>query len=159
MRETEQLPQAPNVLLSIRPEHAESILDGEKTWEYRKVAPKRGPPMRLVLYASAPVQAAVGEAWTWTVREDSPDALIDETVSHTPHEPEDVRGYFGDTSTGYALRIGSYLRFNDPVSRETLEASALEPSQNFRYIGTVTADPERVESGTIEPGGETRSDQ
>lgn len=146
-----ELPQVPNVLLSIKPEHADAILDGEKQWEYRKVAPSRGPPLRLVLYASAPVQAAVGVAWSYTVLERPIPVLIEETVRFTPHDRDEVLDYFGDAETGYAIRIGSYRRFDKPVPRDTLKSMGLSPSQNFRYAGTVTADERYVEPALVSP--------
>lgn len=149
-------PQAPNVLLSINPEWAEAILDGEKQWEYRKTPPARGPPMRLVLYASAPVQAAVGVAWSYTMLERDVPVLIDETVDRTPHDRDDVLDYFGDAQEGAALRIGSFRRFDEPVPRTDLESDGLAPAQNFRYIGSVPAHETLVEPTTVRVGGHTR---
>lgn len=152
--DAEALPRCPNALLSIKPEHADSILSGEKRYEYRKVAPKRGPPMRLVLYASAPVQAAVGVAWSYTVLERPVPVLIEETVQFTPHDRDDVLDYFGDAETGYAIRIGSYRRFDSPIPRKDLEAAAIAPSQNFRYIGDVPADETVVEPSRLATEGD-----
>lgn len=148
----ERFPEAPNVLLSIHPEFADAILDGEKRWEYRKVAPTRGPPYRIVLYATAPVKAAVGVAWSYSALMNRPVAtLIEETVGYTPHSREDLLDYFGDAETGSALRIGTYRRFDEPIPRETLEEAGFEPGQNFRYIGTVPSDETRVEPALISP--------
>lgn len=144
---------APNVLLSIKPKWADAILSGEKTWEYRKVAPTRGPPLRLVLYASAPVKKAVGVAWSYTVLERPIPELMERTVRFTPHDPFDILDYFGDAETGHALRIGTYRRFDAPVPRAELEAMGLEPTQNFRYIGDTKPDERLVEPQKIRTGG------
>lgn len=149
-RATSQVPLAPNVLLSIKPEWADAILGGEKRYEYRKVAPTEGPPMRVVLYASAPVKAAVGVAWSYRVLRDQPvDELIEATVYHTPHTAQDVREYFGDAETGSAIRIGAYRRFDQLIPREELVSKGLTPSQNFRYIDRVPANAEMVEPARV----------
>jgi predicted transcriptional regulator len=145
---------APNVILSIDPEWADAILSGSKTWEYRKVAPSRGPPMRLVLYASAPVKAAIGVAWSYTVLEKPVPVLIEETVQFTPHDRDDVLDYFDDTETGYAIRIGTYRPFDEPVPRADLEAEGLSPSQNFRYIGEVEPNERAVEPQLVIADGD-----
>lgn len=148
----EPVEECPNVLLSIEPEHADAILSGEKLWEYRRVAPARGPMLRLVLYASSPEQAAVGTAWCHKVKEDDPETLVDETLRSTPHTREEVLEYFDGADTGYALRIGAFHRFDDAVPRERLATAGHEPAQNFRYLGAVRNDPQRVDSRAVIPG-------
>lgn len=134
------LETVPNVLLSIKPEHAEAILDGSKGWEYRRVAPARDPPYRLVLYATAPVQAAVGVAWCDVVLERPVPVLVNAAVTSTPHSVDDVLEYFEGRQRGSALRVVCVDRWDEPVPRESLEAAGVAPSQNFRYINEVPAD-------------------
>jgi predicted transcriptional regulator len=144
-----QIGRCPNILLSIKPEHAEAILSGEKQYEYRKVAPARGPPMRLVLYASAPVQKAIGVAWSYKVLQKPVPELIEKTINFTPHDRDDVLDYFGDAESGYAIHIASYRRFDNEVARENLDAFDLSPSQNFRYIEDVPGHERIVEPETV----------
>ena len=49
----------PALLLSIRPEFAYAILDGSKTVELRRIAPKLDAGSLIVIYATAPVMALV----------------------------------------------------------------------------------------------------
>lgn len=151
----EDVPVAPNVLLSVESSWADALLDGEKRWEYRRVAPTRGPPLRLVLYATDPVQAAVGVAWSYTVKTDATEPLIAATVDHTPHAAEEVEAYFDGRDTGHALRVGTYRRFDIEVPRADLEAAGLAPAQNFRYIGSVPAHEELVEPALVDPSSTT----
>lgn len=127
-------PRAPNILLSIEPEWADAILDGTKRYEYRKVAPAQGPPMRLVLYASAPVKAAVGVAWSYNMARDCPVETIVEETARWPSTPQRIRQYFDGAETGNAIHIASYRRFDEPIPRSDLVDMGLTPSQNFRYI-------------------------
>jgi predicted transcriptional regulator len=132
---------AKNILLSIEPQHAESILAGEKRYEYRRVAPASDPPYRFVLYASAPVQAAVGVMWSQTKKTEVPENVVRNTVVHTPHDAEDVLEYLDGVEEGHALRADAYRRFDEPVPREDLVEMGAAPSQNFRYIGEVPYRP------------------
>lgn len=144
--------ETPNILLSIHPEHALSILGGLKRWEYRKVAPAVKPPIRFVLYATHPVQAAVGVVWSYTVIERSVSGLLDLTLEDTPHDRTDVLEYFDGDAFGYGIHVNTYRRFEEPVSRESLVDMDYTPHQNFRYIGTVHGnEPEIEPDGVNEP--------
>lgn len=132
---------AQNILLSINPGPARAILDGEKRYEYRRVAPAKDPPYRLVLYATAPVKAAVGVMWSRTVKTGRPEVVITNTVVHTPHDPEDILDYFEGAGTGHALRAEAYREFSEPVPRSDLVEVGARPSQNFRYLGEVPYRP------------------
>lgn len=135
--------ELPNVLLSINAEHAEAILDGEKPWEYRRQAPAVDPPYRVVLYATAPVQAAIGSAWVNMVYTGRPATIVARTVDDGPHNAAELMDYFDGCRTGSALRVMGPRRFDHPVQRDSLEAADVAPSQNFRYLPD--ADPFQVE--------------
>lgn len=126
--------EVPNVLLSIHPEHAEAILDGSKLWEYRRVIPAVDPPIRLVLYATDPIQAAVGSCWVPFIKSGWPSTVVLETVDETPNDPREVASYLSGLQEAHALRVVGPRRFDEPVERSSLEAAGRPPSQNFRYL-------------------------
>lgn len=138
----------PNVLLSIRPEHADAILDGAKAWEYRRVAPAVEPPYRAVLYATEPVAAAVGAAWVPDVLTGPPETVVARTVAETPHDPLAVRDYLDGAGAANALRVKGPRRFGTPLARSTLDAAGVPPSQNFRYLPDIPAEYD-AEAGVI----------
>lgn len=127
-------PLRPNVLLSIHPENAEAILDHEKLWEYRRRAPACDPPYRVVLYATAPVKAAIGACWVFTDYAGRPATVVARTVHDTPNDPQDVLDYLDGAQPAHALRVMGPRRFENPTNRETLEAAGVAPTQNFRYL-------------------------
>ena len=49
------------VLLSIKPEYAEKILNGEKKFEFRRVLPKNKEVDKVVIYATMPIGKIIGE--------------------------------------------------------------------------------------------------
>ena len=109
---TDPLRDTPVVLLSIDEQWANAILDGDKQYEYRRQPPAIDPPYRVVLYATGDVSAAVGGFETHTVVKDAIDELIDQTIRHTPHSPDDIQDYFEGKDEGSAIRVSSYLRYD-----------------------------------------------
>lgn len=136
MPRTDSFHNTPVVLLSIKPEHAEAILDGDKQYEYRRTAPAITPPYRVVVYATGGVGAAIGEFETHEVVEGPVDEVIGETVQDTPHDTEALREYFAGKETATAIEVSSWQRYDEPVSLDDRRAAATEfvPPQNFQYL-------------------------
>lgn len=122
------------VLLAIKPEWAEAILDGKKHYEYRKQAPTRTPPYRTILYSSSPTSAIVGEVATPNVLTDHVPQLISRTVDETPHTRSDLEEYFGTATDGNALRVEDSVEYHRPIPLATLRDYCISPPQNFRYL-------------------------
>ena len=55
------------VMLSIRPRYVDSILAGDKRFEYRRRIFKRNDVNMMAIYSTAPVSAVVAEASVGTV--------------------------------------------------------------------------------------------
>lgn len=119
------------VVLSIEPRWAEAVLSGCKQWEYRRVAPAQAAPYPMLLYATAPTSAVVGQGTVGAVRREAVEPLVAGTVSETPHSPQEVHDYFAGRNAGAALRITATTRFPRPVSLDALGIS--QPPQNFQY--------------------------
>lgn len=134
--QTDPLADKPVVLLFIKEHHANAILDGDKRYEYRRTPPAFEPPYRVVLYATGDVKAVVGGFETHTVLEAPVDELIEKTVRHTPHDAEDLEGYFEGKETGAAIRVDLWQRYDDAVPLETLQGAGVEfhVPQNFQYL-------------------------
>lgn len=60
------------VLMPIKPEYAEQILAGTKTFEYRKTRFKRNNVDAIVIYVTSPVMKVLGEVELLDTLEDSP---------------------------------------------------------------------------------------
>jgi predicted transcriptional regulator len=125
------------VLMSIAPRWVREIVAGRKRFEYRKRAPSKSPPFRVVVYCTAPRKEVVGEFQVVDSACDSIEALIDHTVAGAAREPADIRRYFGDSDTGHALEIGAVVEYDRPVGlAELRDEHGLEPPQNFRYLSS-----------------------
>jgi len=134
-RYRDPLRDKPVVVLSIDERWADAILTGEKIYEYRRAPPAIDPPYRVVLYATGDIKALVGGFETHRVESGPVESVITKTVSHTPHDPDDLRNYFEGKEEAHAIRVASYIRYDEPVELEDPRAGEeFHPPQNFRYL-------------------------
>ncbi|WP_302083564.1 hypothetical protein [Salinibaculum rarum] len=123
------------MLLSIDPEWATAIYDGDKEYEYRRIPPACDPPFDCVLYETAPTKAVTGEVRVETVVEGAPTEVISETVAGTPHSRDGLLAYFDGASKGAALHATTVTEYDTAVSLEQLQDEfALSIPQNFQYL-------------------------
>lgn len=136
-----------SILLAIEPRFAEKILNGEKRYEFRTIAPK-ADVKTVYLYASAPVKRIVGKFDVQTIyRGRSPDELwrvtrdaagIDYAEYHTYSAGRNVKAYV----------IANPVRFPEPIDpkdirrgnpyfthyRQFLFGETWRAPQNFVYL-------------------------
>ena len=122
-----------SVLLSIKPQWAEAILNGDKPWEYRKSAPRDiSKPFSAVLYASGE-KLLVGEIVVDKIATDNPGTIIAQT-DNGPHDEMDLWEYFGtEQRRGSALHVAETQRYDNPVEPYELFEDFWAPP-NFNYI-------------------------
>ncbi|XFC40200.1 ASCH domain-containing protein [Stenotrophomonas indicatrix] len=121
------------VLLSIKPEYAEKILDGRKRFEFRKALPKAQGITTVVIYATMPVGKIIGEF------------EVDRCISHKPkdlwamtHEFSGItksffNSYFKGRTTAHAFKVKSARRYDSPLSLTEVIGTTSAP-QSFRYL-------------------------
>lgn len=118
-------------LVSVHPDWAEAIVDGRKTVELRRQAPKR-PLDYVVVYSTSPVKRVVGWAPVREVVVGSP-ASIWRTWGKSSGVPRATfRAYFSGTGTGYAIVLGPAVRLEEPMPLESL--GLVRPPQSFQYL-------------------------
>lgn len=124
-----------NVLLSIKPEFANKILSGEKTYEFRKTPITKADSVdKVILYASSPVQRIVG-----TFR-------INQIVSGAPEELWERYGessgiddrrrfmqYYSGNQEGYAIEINDPRRLLTKID-PTEHIDGFTPPVSFQYV-------------------------
>jgi predicted transcriptional regulator len=98
------------VLMSIEPKWAEQILEGSKKWEYKKYC-SIAQGTRIIIYATKPVQALVGEFTVGERLEKPVDELITQTIHETKHTKEEILNYFNGVQIGSALRVVNPKRY------------------------------------------------
>ncbi|MCO7544674.1 ASCH domain-containing protein [Stutzerimonas nitrititolerans] len=121
------------VLLSIKPEYAEKILQGKKKYEFRKAIFKNPNVKTIVIYATMPVGKIVGEFDFDEVLTDSPSAIWSETRNFSGISKSFFNSYFSGRKTAHAIKVREVRRYEKPLPLTNLVPSGSAP-QSYRYL-------------------------
>jgi predicted transcriptional regulator len=121
------------VLLSIRPELANSIFNGEKLFAYRKKIFKDENINSIVVYASRPCSKVIGEFTIGEIIKDTPSNLWEKTKDGAGITKEFFDDYFRGKIESFAIKIKRYHRYDTPYNLNDLYPD-IKPPQNFCYI-------------------------
>lgn len=130
--EVKQVQCGARIVLAIKPEYAEKILNNEKWFEYRRKIPKR-PVSQIVIYETAPVSKIVGEVDVLKVLENSPYELYKRTEGHSGISLENYIKYFDGVETSYAYFLDHPRRFTEPIGIEEYGLKGVP--QSYVYLG------------------------
>ena len=119
------------LLLSIKPEYVEKILQGEKKFEYRKRLAKEDVSYMYV-YSTAPSMKVVASVHIEGHLSDSPTALWEKTKAAAGISRAKFRDYFRGCKTAYAYNLGKVEVFDSPKNLSDFGV-AVAP-QSFVYI-------------------------
>lgn len=121
------------VLLSIKPEYAEKILDGEKRYEFRKAIPKAAGVKTVVIYATMPVGKVVGEFEIDGILSEHPRDLWSQTRDFAGITKQFFNAYFSGRARGHALKVKKARRYSQPKPLSDVIAHGVPP-QSFCYL-------------------------
>lgn len=121
------------VLLSIKPEYAEKILQGVKRYEFRKSIFKNRDVRTVVIYATMPVGKVVGEFDLEEVLSDSPSAIWSETREYSGISRSFFNSYFKGRETAHAIKVGVVRRYDTPLALNRFVPNGSAP-QSYRYL-------------------------
>ena len=119
------------LLLSIKPEYVENILQGEKKFEYRKRLAKEDVSY-IYVYSTAPSMKVVASVHIEGHLSDSPTALWEKTKAAAGISRDKFRDYFRGCKTAYAYKLGKVEVFESPKNLSDFGV-AVAP-QSFVYI-------------------------
>jgi predicted transcriptional regulator len=120
------------VLLSIKPEFANKIFNGEKKYEYRKSLFKNESIRVVVVYASSPISKVIGEFEIDDIIVDDLQGLWEKTEAYAGISRDYYYKYFGAKSKGYAIKIKNAIRY--PSAENLKEKYNITPPQSFAYL-------------------------
>jgi predicted transcriptional regulator len=120
------------ILLSIKPEYANKILDGSKRYEFRKVLPSKEID-KVYLYATMPLGKIIGEFTCEGIISDTPEQLWKKTKMHSGITKHFFYDYFRGRKVAHAIKTGAAKRYNAPLSIQAF-APFTSPPQSFCYI-------------------------
>ena len=121
------------ILLSIKPEYAESILDGKKCFEFRKAIFKRSGIEKVVIYATMPVGKVVGEFDIDEILSMGPTELWEETQNSAGITRQFFDSYFMGRKKAFAIKVKNPQRYEQPYELKKLVANGIAP-QSYRYL-------------------------
>jgi len=108
-----------DALISIKPEFAARILDGDKTVELRRRIPSIAVGTRLWIYATLPLGAIVGTANVRRIVRGAPTQIWHEWAEESGVSRREYRAYFLGANEAVALLL-SNVRRTQPVSIDEL---------------------------------------
>lgn len=120
------------VLLSIKPEYAFKIFEGEKRFEFRKIIFKNPNIKTVVVYASSPVQQVIGEFEIDVIVSLELNELWEATKEYSGISEEFFFEYFAEREIGHAIKIKKTRKYRKPLClREDFNVS---PPQSYLYL-------------------------
>lgn len=120
------------VLLSIKPEFAEKILNGTKRYEFRKQNFSKNVET-VVIYATKPVGKIVGEFKLKAVLEGTPEQIWRQTEKFSGIHKSFFDVYYRNRKKAYALQTEDVVRYAEPLEPKDFMADFVAP-QSYRYI-------------------------
>lgn len=121
------------VLLSIKPEYVEKILDGSKKYEFRKNMFKRREVKTVVIYSTMPVGKVVGEFDIEKVINDEPQKVWDKTSKYAGISQDYFDEYFSGRQVAIAIKVGDVTKYDEPLCIKAFGDDMVAP-QSYRYL-------------------------
>ena len=123
-----------SILLSIKPKYAEQILSGIKLVEIRRRFSDRWIGSRVVIYASRPLSALLGEATITNVTNASPIDVWNRFGKNLGCSLEELLAYSGSLNQISAVELGHVIPYRAPVTLSQLSYlvdADLRPPQSY----------------------------
>lgn len=120
------------VLLSIKPEYADKIFNGEKKFEFRRSLFRNNNVTTVVVYASSPIQKVIGEFEIDKIINEDLARLWQKTKKYSGISEDFFYEYFKSKDKGYAIKIKKAIRYSE--ARSLKEKYNISPPQSFVYL-------------------------
>jgi predicted transcriptional regulator len=126
----------PIILLSIQPEFASMIFEGNKTVELRRRFPKISEGHIVFVYASSPQKELLGSFEVTKIVEETPRCLWRIVKNDAGITKGFFDDYFANATIGYGIFLKNATRFDNPISLDELREkwASFTPPQSYRYL-------------------------
>lgn len=120
------------VLLSIKPEFAFKIFEGNKKFEFRKAIFKNPNVNTIVVYASSPVQRVIGEFEIDNILKSHPNEIWKQTKEHSGISEYLFYQYFAGREIAYAIKVKKTIKYMQHLLLK--ENYNVVPPQSYLYL-------------------------
>ena len=107
------------ILLPIKPEYVDRIIDQSKLYEYRKKRCKQKVD-KIVIYCTAPVKKIVAEVLVEDLISSSPSQLWNITKQHAGISKSKYMEYFANNDTAFAYKLGKVTKYEKAMTLEEI---------------------------------------
>jgi len=124
------------LLLSIKQEYAEAIMDGRKTYELRRMRPGVQTGDRVLLYVTAPTSSLCGYFRVGEVITGSPTLIWNRVQSEAGVTRRRAYDYLRNARTPCAIEVQSVERLKEVIHLDDIMSawSDFRPPQSYRYV-------------------------
>ena len=129
-------PDKDTLFLSLKPHFARAILDGKKTVELRRIAPKIQPGYKILIYASSPVRQVLGTCRTVRLEVGHKSAIWERYKNQCGVTESEYEAYFEGVQDAVAIVVDNPCVLQEAPSLATLRnrVAGFRPPQSFRYL-------------------------
>ena len=120
-----------SILLSIKPEYVDKIIQGTKKYEYRKHLAKKTVDS-IFIYCTHPTMKVVAKIEVIDIIAAAPSTLWEGTKISAGISRKKYREYFKGCKTAYAYKLGDIQVFDPPKTLQ--DFNVLLAPQSFVYI-------------------------
>ena len=120
------------IILSIKPEFANMIFEGDKKFEFRRSIFKNKNVSKVIVYASSPISKVIGEFEIGEILFKDLGSLWDETKEFSGITENYFYDYFIGKENGFALEVKKFKRYKKELCIR--ESFGKVPPQSFAYL-------------------------
>ena len=126
----------PQIVISVHPRHAENILTGTKTVEFRRRFPVGSHLEGAILwiYSTSPIKAVTGWAEVKDIINMPVESLWTSFHSDGGVKRGDFDLYFDGARDGYAIVLSSITRLSEEIHAERFSNNGFSIPQSYRYV-------------------------
>lgn len=120
------------IILSIKPEFANKIFEGDKKFEFRRSIFKNKNVSKVIVYASSPISKVIGEFEIGEILFKDLNTLWKETKEFSGITEDYFYDYFVGKENGFALEVKRVKRYKKELCIK--ESFGKVPPQSFTYL-------------------------
>ena len=126
------------LLISVKPQFAKKIFNGEKTVELRKSAPRKAnKDSILLIYVTSPVKELWGVCKIDEIVSNNPLDLWNEIGDKTGISKKEYNDYYKESNNAYGIKLKNIKNFlENPIKLALLKdlIPGFAPPQTYRYL-------------------------